>query len=141
MLIPIVGTLAVFTAPVVIVFLVLMYKGRGKQQLHEERMAMIEKGIFDPALLTPPDAKGKKAPRAHRLMIWGIVLTMAGAGLAIMLVLDDGIGEVGPGILLAFIGLGMMGASRYVTKNLADEAPSDTSTPPDGRPYNDRSAL
>ena len=134
--IPIVGILATFTTPVVIVFLILAYKKRAKQQVHEERMAMIEKGIFDPALLVPPDTKAKKAPRAHRLMIWGIVLSMAGVGLDIMIAMDDGIQDVGVGIFVAFIGLGLMAASRYVRRNPPDGDSAVASS--DATRYDDR---
>ncbi len=122
-LVPIVAILMAFGTPVLIVLLVLRYRRNANKQRHQERMAMIEKGIYDPALADEPTAK-ERVPSAQRMAVWGMILGFSGVGLSLMNILEDGIREAGLGIVIAMIGAALFAAARYVaqTKREADAA-------------------
>lgn len=117
LIIPIVGMAGAFLMPIVIVALVLMSKRRTAQQHHEQRMAMIERGIVDPTLFAQP-AEARPAPvRSRKMWIWGIVLAFAGFGLLVGEILEDGFGDIGGELMIMLVGIGLIIAARVVDTN------------------------
>lgn len=111
LIVPIVTSATFFGALVLIVFFVARYKQRRSRELHEQHLAMIEKGIDPRQFQAPP-----KAPRTQRMMIWGYILSLGGLGWSIRNVAEDGFDDIGIGPILALIGVGLLLAARYVEK-------------------------
>ena len=117
-IVPIVATVSSCAALVLIVFFVVRYKRSRSQQIHEEQLAMIDKGIDPKQLLGPP-----KLPWIQRMMIWGYILSLGGAGWTVMNLANIALARGGPhreidgiGPVLALIGVGLILAARYLEK-------------------------
>jgi len=131
-IIPIFGIVFSFSSIVLIVFFIGRHRRATAHEEYELRRAMVEKGVFDPAMVAP---RTQKAPRTARMMIWGLVLSLGGLGLTIAGVLEDGIEESGFELAVMLTGVALIIAAQYLTRQAKDEAlagaTSDVSEPVD----------
>jgi len=77
--------------------------------------------VYDPSLLKTE----QKAPRHQRMMVWGLIVSMGGLGIAVMTALSEGLSEAGIGLLVVFIGVGLIAAAGYL-RNLAEKEEQKT---------------
>jgi uncharacterized protein DUF6249 len=88
--------------------------GRTREQLHRERLAMIERGLVPPPDTNPagfaaidwnPGRSGRSRDRGSDSRYVGILLTGIGLGLTVMFYLLNGTRTIGVGVLVIMVGL------------------------------------
>jgi len=99
-----VGFIALFgflATPIVLYSVFLIRKGR---QRHEEAMALIEKGLYDPALLAEPEKRYRK----EMFLLAGIIFLAIGIAISIGLLIIGEIDGIIGGLIPCFIGVGLI---------------------------------
>ena len=120
-IVPVVSVVSVFSFITLVVFFVLKHKRTQAHELHEQRMAMIEKGICDPSFFAPPP----KVPKVQRMMTWGYILALGGLGIIVIT-----IGGPLIGLFVVFLGVGLILAARYLEKAKRERAEAASAPPP-----------
>lgn len=116
---------AAFAVPILIIWIVFRYIAREREMINRERMALIEKGVYD----FPMDAV-KKGINLHRYLFWGFTLTGLGVGIiiaGILLSVSEGKIEEGPivsGVIFLFTGLGILLFYKIQSKKEKEKANS-----------------
>ena len=137
---PIFITAIVFLPIPVIVWLVMRHRREIARDQHELRLAMVQQGTYDPALFAPPSRQmprsKDKTPRTTAMVIWGLILSLAGAALLVAEVahsmaihgflngLGRGLGDSGFELLLLTVGVALILAAEYVKRENRGRASS-----------------
>ena len=100
-IVAIITTMGVITTPLVLHFIFSMREARQK---HEEAMALIEKGLYDPALLAEPERKYRK----ETFLLIGIIFLAIGIAIFIGLLIIGQIDGLIGGLIPCFIGVGLI---------------------------------
>ncbi len=114
-LIPIVAISGAFAVAIVAAVL----RTREKEQLHRERMLMLEKGMEIPSeLLEPREEKKPTDFRVARawLIVLGMIMASIGVGSMIALGVRQGLGAGINGIIPLLIGVGFLIAQRLLPR-------------------------
>ncbi len=102
---------AFFAACVLALFFLMRWRIHQSKLVHEQRLAMIAQGIVPPDMATQPKPA---APRVQKMIIWGWIMALGGVGLSIANVLEDGWSEIGWGLVIMLVGVGLLMAARYI---------------------------
>lgn len=102
---------AFFAACVLALFFLMRWRIHQSKLVHEQRLAMIAQGIVPPDMTTQPKPA---APRVQKMIIWGWIMALGGVGLSIANVLEDGWSEIGWGVVIMLVGVGLLMAARYI---------------------------
>lgn len=102
---------AFFAACVLALFFLMRWRMHQSKLVHEQRLAMIAQGIVPPDMTTQPKPA---APRVQKMIIWGWIMALGGVGLSIANVLEDGWSEIGWGLVIMLVGVGLLMAARYI---------------------------
>ena len=131
-IVPIVITAIIFLPIPLIIWLVMRHRREIARDQHELRLAMVQQGTYDPALFAPqsramPKTKDR-TPRTTAMVIWGLVLSLAGAALLVAEVaqgmaihgflngIGRGLGNSGFELLLLTVGVALILAAEYVKR-------------------------
>ncbi len=121
--VPIVGIIATFGTMAFILYWVISAQRKQATEKHDEVIAMIEKGIYQP----PPQVE--PVYRKERYLLRGIVLSAIGLGLAVYYAFEpqqDWIASIGFPLLL--VGAGFILFYRFLAKKEEKENPPSGSS-------------
>jgi drug/metabolite transporter (DMT)-like permease len=114
-------TAIVFSAPILIVFIVLLVQLKREQSRHQLIGKALELGKeIDPALLVAPVKERKR--NSDRLLIWGVLLVSVGLAVFGSLALSEGLEEASFSALLVFPGIGLLVVDVLTRKTKALQA-------------------
>jgi drug/metabolite transporter (DMT)-like permease len=114
-------TAIVFSAPILIVFIVLLMQLKREQSRHQLIGKALELGKeIDPALLAVPVKERKR--NSNRLLIWGVLLVCVGLAAFGSLALSEDLEEASMSALLVFPGIGLLVVYALTRKTKALQA-------------------
>ena len=100
-IIAIITTMGLIAILIVLYFMMLIRKAR---QRHEEAMALIERGQYDPGLLAEPEKRFRK----ETFLLAGIIFLAIGIAVLIGLWVMEQINGIIAGLIPCFIGVGLL---------------------------------
>jgi hypothetical protein len=116
--VPIVSTIAFFGTLALILYWVISARRKQANERHEEVLAMIDKGIYEP----PPQVE--PVYRKERYLLRGIILGTVGLGLVVYYVFEPRLDWVaGIGLPLLLVGAGFILFYRVLAKKEEKEKP------------------
>ncbi|MFC1558551.1 DUF6249 domain-containing protein [candidate division KSB1 bacterium] len=119
--------LGIFAGIVLIVWIKAKLNTRIREMANTERMALIEKGVYD-----FPMEEVRTGVNLARYLLWGLflglLLTGLGIGFIILTAAANNPDFIIPGLILLFPGLGMILFYKIVSKREKEE---ETATPPE----------
>jgi hypothetical protein len=130
--------LALLVSGVVVIFAALRYRTRQRELLHQERLAMIEKGMMPPPELTPFElVRGSSArlsarPVHDKSLSIGIIIVGLGLGFMSLIGIAAAAPEVGIGLGGAIVILGGAFIVRALVARTGE--PAGPAIPPGPRP-------
>ena len=125
LLVPLFGIIGVFGMPVFIVWIVHHYKGKGEQAFHDTLQELIKSGqeLSPDVIAGMPGYRGSgsgKENKERNDIRTGLITFCTGAGLAVFGYVIDSV-LIGIGLLVLFIGLGILAYGLYAKNKLADD--------------------
>jgi Domain of unknown function (DUF6249) len=120
--------LAAIAFPLVVVFLVLHYRERDRQQLHDTLKHYADRGMPVPRELIDPPRRPRSALMRPRF--WALTLIGAGIGLALLFVTLDLPEVTGVGALLVCVGVAQLIALALDARDNARLPPPAADTQP-----------
>ena len=125
LLVPLFGIIGVFGMPVFIVWIVHHYKGKGEQAFHDTLQELIKSGqeLSPDVIAGMPGYRGSgsgKENKERNDIRTGLITFGTGAGLAVFGYVIDSV-LIGIGLLVLFIGLGILAYGLYAKNKLADD--------------------
>ena len=125
LLVPLFAIVGVFGMPVFIVWIVHRYKGKGEQAFHDTLQELIKSGqeLSPDVIAGFPGYRGSGSGKGYKErndIRTGLITFGTGVGLALFgYVIDTDL--VGIGLLVLFIGLGILAYGMYAKNKLADD--------------------
>jgi len=125
LLVPLFGIVGVFGMPVFIVWIVHRYKGKGEQAFHDTLQELIKSGqeLSPDVIAGMPGYRGSgsgKENKERNDIRTGLITFGTGAGLTVFGYVIDSV-LIGIGLLVLFIGLGILAYGLYAKNKLADD--------------------
>jgi|TARA_B100000809_G_scaffold124097_1_gene122284 hypothetical protein len=125
LLVPLFGIIGVFGMPVFIVWIVHHYKGKGEQAFHDTLQELIKSGqeLSPDVIAGMPGYRGSGSGKENKEINdirTGLITFGTGAGLAVFGYVIDSV-LIGIGLLVLFIGLGILAYGLYAKNKLADD--------------------
>ena len=125
LLVPLFGIIGVFGMPVFIVWIVHRYKGKRDQAFHSTLQELVKSGqeLSPDVIAGIPGYRGSgsgKENKERNDIRTGLITFGTGAGLAVFGYVIDSV-LIGIGLLVLFIGLGILAYGLYAKNKLADD--------------------
>ena len=122
LLVPLFAIVGVFGMPVFIVWIVQHYKGQRDQAFHDTLQELVKSGqeLSPDFIAGIPGYRGSGSGKGNKEIRTGLITFGTGVGIALFgYVVDEDL--TGIGLLVLFIGLGILAYGLYAKNKLADD--------------------